>query len=94
MNDDGSDSEISDDDMLDLDADQRRIVTRNATTVLLRNMQAYLRFMRVDVCAVENQIGRTARVVAMGTRIEEMERMIEVFEDSVMMMQVPRQLFP
>lgn len=76
------DSEMSVVDTVDLDDAQRRIVIRNATTVLIRNMQAYLRFMRVDVSGFERDYGRTHRVVAMETRIADMERMFEQFEDS------------
>lgn len=76
------DSEMSVVDTVDLDDEQRRIITRNAITVLIRNMQAHLRFQRVDVSRIENETGRTARIVAMETRIQDMERMIEAFEDS------------
>lgn len=76
------DSEMSIIDTVDLDDEQRRIITRNAITVLIRNMQAHLRFQRVDVSRIENETGRTARIVAMETRIQDMERMIEAFEDS------------
>lgn len=77
-----SDSEMSDADTVDLDDEQRRIVIRNATAILLRNMQAHLRFMRVDVHRIEEETGRTARIAAMDTRIADMERMIEAFEDN------------
>lgn len=89
-----SDSEMSDDiDTVDLDDEQRRIVIRNATTVLIRNMQAHLRFQRVDLSRIENDTGRTARIVSMEVRIEDMERMIEGFEDSGVINLQARRLF-
>lgn len=80
-----SDSDMdsdTDEDVDDLNEEQRRIVVRNATAILLRNMQAHLRFMRVDVHRIEEETGRTARIAAMDTRIADMERMIEAFEDN------------
>lgn len=87
------DSEMDDVDSVDLDDEQRRIVIRNATTVLIRNMQAHLRFQRVDVSRIETETGRTALVVAMETRIQDMERMIEAFEDSGIINLQARRLF-
>lgn len=88
-----SDSEMNDADTVDLDDEQRRIVIRNATTVLIRNMQAHLRFQRVDLSRIESDTGRTALVVAMETRIQDMERMIEAFEDSGIINLHARRLF-
>lgn len=79
---DSDDSSMDEEEDREYSDEQIRIITRNSTIVLLRNMQAYLRFMRVDVNNIENETGRTARVVAMDTRIADMERMIEEFEDS------------
>lgn len=88
-----SDSEMSDTDTVDLDDEQRRIVVRNAITVLIRNMQAHLRFQRVDVSRIENDTGRTARIVSMESRIQDMELMIEAFEDSGIINLQARRLF-
>lgn len=87
------DSEMSDADTVDLDDEQRRIVIRNATTILIRNMQAHLRFQRVDVSRIETETGRTALIVEMETRIQDMERMIEAFEDSGIINLQARRLF-
>lgn len=71
--------------------DQIRIVTRNATTALLSNIKATLRFMRVDVHNQEAAAGVTATTASMRTRIEDMETMIDRFEDNTLIN--PRRLF-
>lgn len=90
---DSDDSSMDEEEDREYSDEQIRIITRNSTIVLLRNMQAYLRFMRVDVNNIENETGRTARVVAMDTRIADMERMIEQFEDSNIINLHRRRLF-
>lgn len=56
-------------------------VVRNATCVLLSNIKATLRFMRIDVHNIEDIYGPTHRTAAMRIRLEDMESMIDNFED-------------
>ena len=64
-----------------LTPDMERRVTRNGTVNLLNKIKSMLRFMRVDVHTMENN-GVTAHTAAMRTRIEDIEMMIDRFEDS------------
>ena len=66
-------------------------ILRIATITLIRNLEAYIRFERVDVHHVEDRLGQNATTAAMRYRLEAMEEMLEAFERNRLLR--PRQLF-
>lgn len=81
-----------DDPIANLTEDQIRIITRNATSRLLSNLRASIRFMRVDINRLTHT-EPTATTAAVNYRMEDMERMIEAFEDNAIIRFQPRNLF-
>lgn len=92
--DDSRSSEESIEDPALFSEEQIRTIIRNATIVLIRNMEAHIRFHRVDVHRVEDLIGENATTAAMRYRLEAMEEMLEAFEhNNLFNGYIPRQLF-
>lgn len=78
-----------------LTLEQEQMVSRNAGFVVIRNLQASLRFMRVDIQRIETHrngiSGVTSTTVSMRTRVEYMEQQLEAFEDVLLRTRVYRE---